>query len=57
MRTRLEKAQLCSMDKLGNFTELSPKAHGWGVTRAELEGLESGRSCREHQGQFAAKQV
>lgn len=41
MRTRLEKAQLCSMDKLGNFTELGPKPYGWGVTRAKLEGLAS----------------
>lgn len=44
MRTRLERAQLCSIDKLGNFTKLSLESlnrRGGQPARAGLEGLES----------------
>lgn len=44
MRTRLERAQLCSINKLGNFTKLrleSLNCRDGQPARAGLEGLKS----------------
>lgn len=50
MRTRLERSPLCSINKLGNFTELSLDSlnrRAAGLARAGLKGPESTAALAE----------
>ena len=58
MRTRLERAQLCSIDEPGNFTELSLESlnrRDGGPARAGLEGPESTAALAERARYDAGK--